>query len=117
MGLAKASNPWRAAAPVPRTRSKAVCVVMRAETLVGLDEEVEALLRELAAGVMAEEPECESYLVTRMMGSRAHFAVHARFATWRAFERHAETEHLGRAMPALAPLLATPISMEMFFEV
>ncbi len=92
-------------------------MVMRAEALAGLDEDLETVLQDLSARVVAAEPECVSYVVTRMMGSRAHFAVHARFATWRAFERHADTEHLAHAMPRLTALLATPISMEVFMEI
>lgn len=94
-----------------------VCAVVRAEVRVGHDEEFAALLGDLAHRVRAEEPGCTSYFVTRMMGSPSHFAVHARFVDWDAFEGHADTEHLARAMQRLAPLLATPLSMEIFLEV
>jgi hypothetical protein len=50
------------------------------------------------------------------MGSRQHFAVHARFTCWDAFNAHAETAHLERVLPRLTALLATPISMELFLE-
>jgi quinol monooxygenase YgiN len=92
-------------------------VVIRAETRPGLDEEFEALLQDLALRVADAEPECTSYVATRMIGSHSHFAVHARFSAWGAFERHADTEHLTRLLPQMAALLAAPISMEMFFEV
>lgn len=87
---------------------------MRAEALIGADEDVQDLLHDLARRVRAEEPGCHSYLVTRQMGSREHFAVHARFDSWDTFNAHAETAHLARALPRLTSLLATPVSMEIF---
>ena len=74
-------------------------------------------MSDLARHVRAEEAGCDSYTVTRAMGSQAHFAVHARFLDWSAFEEHAETPHLNRLMPRLNALLASPISMEIFLEV
>ena len=97
-------------------RLEAVCVLIRAQARAGADEKVASLLAELAARVRADEPECKSYVVTRMMGSSEHFAVHARFASWDAFNAHAETPHLSRVLPRLTALLATPISMELFLE-
>jgi quinol monooxygenase YgiN len=94
-----------------------VCAIVRAETRPGADEEFEALLRDLAHRVCAEEKGCVSYVVTRPLGSREHFAVHARFSDWTAFKDHAETEHLKRVMPRMTALLASPVSMEIFFEV
>lgn len=94
----------------------AVCVLMRAEALAGADQAVEALLGDLAEAVHAAEPDCRSYVVTRMMGSRSHFAVHARFGSWEAFDAHADTPHLMRTLPRLRPLLANTISMELFLE-
>jgi quinol monooxygenase YgiN len=89
---------------------------MRIECREGLDEEFEALLGDLAHLVRADEPSCESYVVTRAMGSRSHFAIHARFADWLSFERHAETTHLRRLMPRLTALMAGPMAMEIFLE-
>ena len=97
-------------------RPEAVCVIIRAQSRVGADEEVASLLAELATRVRADEPTCLSYVVTRMIGSSEHFAVHARFASWDAFNGHAETPHLSRVLPRLTALLATPISMELFLE-
>ncbi len=94
-----------------------VCALMRAQTRPGADGEVEALLRDLSEHVRAEEPGCAAYVVTRVLGSRSHFAIHAQFADMTAFEQHAETEHLKRAMPRLSALLAAPLSMELFFAV
>lgn len=93
-----------------------MCVIIRAQSRVGADEELASLLAELASRVRADEPECMSYVVTRMIGSTEHFAVHARFASWNAFNAHAETPHLSRVLPRLPALLATPISMELFLE-
>lgn len=89
---------------------------MRAEARAGADEDVAALLAELAERVSADEPGCASYVVTRMLGSSEHFAVHARFVSWDAFNAHAETPHLSGVLPRLTALLATPISMELFLE-
>ena len=97
-------------------RPEAVCVIVRAQSHPDADGEVASLLAELAARVRADEPECQSYVVTRTMGSSEHFAVHARFSSWDAFNAHAETPHLARVLPRLSPLLATPISMELFLE-
>jgi quinol monooxygenase YgiN len=96
--------------------SEAVCVILRAEARVGADENLAKQLAVLARDVRAKEAGCTSYIVTRMMGSREHFAVHAHFSSWSAFNTHAETSHLTRVLPRLAPLLATPISMEIFLE-
>lgn len=96
---------------------RAVCAVLRAETRQGADAEFAALLDDLAHRVRTEEPGCDSYVATRAMGSLAHFAVHARFTDWDAFERHADTEHFRRLMPRLTALLAAPVSMELFLEV
>jgi quinol monooxygenase YgiN len=95
----------------------AVCVVMRAETNPGEDEEFEALMSDLAYSVRSDETGCRSYVVTRELGSRAHFAIHARFANWQSFERHADTPHMTRALPRLSARLAAPLSMEIFMEV
>ena len=89
---------------------------MRAETQPGADEDVAELLAILADCVNADEPGCTSYVVTRMIGSSEHFAVHARFLSWDAFHAHADTPHLARVLPRLSALLATPISMELFVE-
>jgi quinol monooxygenase YgiN len=97
--------------------SGVVCAVMRAETHPGADAEFEALMRDLSHRVQAEEPGCAAYVVTRMIGSRTHFAVHAHFEDMAAFTEHAETEHLKQAMPHLAALLAAPVSMEIFVAV
>lgn|SRR5512145_910531 len=94
-----------------------VCALMRAQTRPGVDEEVERLLRDLSRQVRAGEPGCAAYVVTRTLGSRTHFAIHAQFADMAAFEQHAETEHLKQAMPRLSALLAAPLSMELFFAV
>jgi quinol monooxygenase YgiN len=51
------------------------------------------------------------------MGSPEHFAVHARFQDWSAFEGHAETPHLKRAMPRINALLASPLALEIYLEV
>jgi quinol monooxygenase YgiN len=94
-----------------------VCALLRAHTRPGADDEVEALLRDLSQQVRAGEPGCEAYVVTRVLGSRSHFAIHAQFEDMAAFEQHAETEHLKQAMPRLSALLAAPLSMELFFAV
>lgn len=93
-----------------------VCVVIRAETRPGADEDFAELLDELAHDVRADEPGCTDYIVTRMMGSHQHFAVHARFASWDAFSAHAETPHLVRVLPRLSALMTAPISVEIFLE-
>lgn len=100
-----------------RSRNRAVCAIVRAKTHVGSDEEFEAELRDLAFHIDADEDTCTSYVITRALGSRDDFAVHARFVNWRAFQQHAETEHLSRALPRLSALLARPVSLEIFFEV
>lgn len=99
-----------------RAPAEAVCVVMRAQAIAGADQEVAALLAELAQRVAADEPGCTAYSVTRVMGSSEHFAVHARFASWEAFNAHADTPHLTSVLPRLTALLATPVSMELFLE-
>lgn len=95
----------------------AVCAVVRAQTRDGADIEFEHLLNAFAHNVRSDEPGCSSYVITRMMGSRTHFAAHARFASWAAFEQHAETAHMERVLPRLNALLATPVSLEIFLEV
>src|SRR5262249_3790773 len=84
------------------------CAIVRATTRAGLDGEFEAQLRDLAFHVDADEDACTSYVITRALGSREQFAVHARFVSWAAFQKHAETEHLTRALPRLTGLLASP---------
>lgn len=103
-----------------RTRARmkgAVCAIVRAETHPGADVEFEALLREFARRVREAEPGCAAYVITRQMGSREHFAVHARFDDWAAFNGHAETPHLSSAAAQMSALLARPVSMEIFLEV
>ena len=94
-----------------------VCVTVRGEAREGAENDFEAILRDLAFSVDAEEPDCTSYVITRQMGSHRHFVVHARFIDWRAFQRHAETPHFNRVLPRLSALLAAPVSMEIFLEV
>ncbi len=100
-----------------RTKTGGVCVVLRAETKAGQDERFAALLSDLAYSVRAEETGCRSYVVTREIGARERFAVHARFADWNSFERHAETPHMDSALPRLTAHLASPWTMEIFMEV
>lgn len=94
-----------------------VCVTVRGEAREGAEDEFEALLKDLAFSVEADEPGCTSYVLTRQMGSLQHFVVHARFVDWRAFKRHAETPHFNQMLPRLTALLAAPVSMEIFLEV
>lgn len=99
-----------------RTSEEGVCVIVRAEAKAGADEAFAELLDELAQEVRTDEAGCTSYIITRMIGSREHFAVHARFASWEAFRAHAETPHLARVLPRLTAMMATPVSMEIFVE-
>ncbi|MBL8548282.1 MAG: antibiotic biosynthesis monooxygenase [Hyphomonadaceae bacterium] len=94
-----------------------ICAVVRVETRDGVGQECAALLSDLAHSVRAEEDGCTSYVVTRVMGSPLHYAVHARFQSWDAFKGHAETPHLKRLMPRINALLASPIAMELYLEV
>jgi len=112
MGLAEPSRAQAALAPQVGN----VCAILRAETRAGRDEDFAAVMSDLAHHVRADEPGCESYVVTRAMGSPAHFAIHARFKDWRAFEAHADTAHLSRLMPRLNSLLVAPMAMEIFLE-
>ena len=107
-----AIEPERHAEPVG-----AVCALVRAQARSGSGAEFAALLSDLAYSVREDEKGCTSYVVTRMMGSPEHFAVHARFRDWRSFERHADTPHLKRLMPRIDALMATPFTMEIFLEV
>jgi quinol monooxygenase YgiN len=95
----------------------AICAVVRVQAREGTGSDFAALLNDLAYSVRADEDGCTSYVVTRAMGSPEHFAVHARFADWGAFEGHAETAHLKRLMPRINALLAAPMAMEIFLEV
>lgn len=94
-----------------------VCAVVRVEARRGLGPEFAALLSDLAHKVRAEEDGCTSYVVTHVMGSPQHYAVHARFQSWEAFEGHAETPHLKRLLPRIKAMLAAPIAMELYLEV
>lgn len=94
----------------------AVCVIVRAEAHDGQHERVGKLLRTYAYQVRNEELGCESYLVTRLIGSEHYFAAHGRFIDWDAFVAHGETEHLHKLMEQMKPYLATPISIEIYFE-
>ena len=76
----------------------------------------DALLSDLAHRVRAEEIGCESYVVTRAMGSSEHFVIHARFSDWASFEGHPDTPHFKRFMPRLNALLASPVAMEIYVE-
>lgn len=100
----------------PAPKAASVCALVRAETKPGRADQFEALLGDFAFQVRGEERGCVSYVVTRLLGSDTHFAVHARFASWRSFQRHALTAHMKRALPRLTALLATPISLEIFLE-
>src|SRR5262245_44588968 len=101
MGWAEPSQ----ALPARTPRSRPVCAILRAETHPGADDEFETLISDLAHHVRAGEAGCDSYTVTRAMGSQAHFVVHARFLDWGAFESHADTPHMSRFMPRLSALL------------
>ena len=100
----------------PERRAASVCALMRAQAKPGRADQFEALLGDFAFQVRAEERGCVSYVITRLLGSESHFAVHARFAGWHSFQRHALTAHMKRALPRLTALLATPISLEIFLE-
>lgn len=111
---------WAEPLKARRARAPAespVCVIVRAETHDGQDRAFEVLLKDLAVQIGQDEPRCSAYVVSRAMGSPNHFAVHARFQDWRAFLDHSETPHFNRALPRLTALLASPVSLEIFFEV
>lgn len=94
-----------------------VCMILRAETKPGADEEFAALMGDFAHRVRAEEQGCLAYVVTRAIGVAGHFAVHARFLDWAAFKAHAGTDHMAHALPRVTAHLATPVTMELFLEV
>ena len=94
-----------------------LCVVARAEVVGGLDDEFARKLKDLAQTVRTEENGCLSYAATRVMGSRSHFAIHARFTGWIALHRHTLTPHMKRALPLLTALMTSPVSLEIFMEV
>lgn len=96
--------------------SAAVCLVVRAEARNGAEDRVGKLLREFAYQVRNDELGCDSYVVTRLIGSDGHFAAHARFVDFDAFRAHGETEHLESLLGRLTPLLASPFAMEIYFE-
>lgn len=96
--------------------SAVVCVIVRAEARPGEDERIEKWLRTFAYQVRNEELGCDSYVVTRLIGSREHFAAHARFIDWDAFKLHGETAHLEELLARMSPYLASPITMEIYFE-
>jgi quinol monooxygenase YgiN len=112
MGL---PEPRQRLALAPQTSS--VCAVLKAETKPGADGDFALLISDLAHHVRNEEPGCQSYVVTRAMGSPRHFAIHTRFDDWQAFEAHADTQHMAKLMPRLNALLAAPLAMEIFLEV
>lgn len=119
-GVADGGGMWeepRRARKASAPKDQAVCVVARAQTRAGLDTEFEAQLKDLAFCIDADEDGCTSYVITRSLGARDQFAVHARFTNWVGFQQHAETRHLTRALPRLTALLAAPVSLEIFFEV
>lgn len=109
--------------PEPRTRlalvprPSGVCAVFRAETKPGAEEDFAALIGDLAWHVRNEEPACTSYVVTHAMGSPSHFAIHARFEDWRAFESHPDSAHMAKLMPRLSALLVAPLAIEIYLEV
>lgn len=102
--------------PASDRAGASVCVIVRTETLPGAEQDFARVISDLQRKVRSDEPDCLSYVVTRMMGSESHFAIHARFCNWRAFSRHAETAHVTDALPRLMALLAQPVSMEIFLE-
>lgn len=106
----------RAARPAQAVRP-AVCLIARAEAHKGDEAEVADLLSDLADDIRTDEPGCLSYTVTRALGSRTHFAVHAHFENMRAFQRHGLTRHMKRTMADLKARLATPVSLEVFLEI
>lgn len=105
------------AASVEARADQTICVVLRAETHPGREGEFLRLVGEFARKVREHEPDCLSYSITRVLGAKEHFAVHARFRGWQPLEAHAETPHLNAAMPRLMALLASAVSMEIFLEV
>lgn len=112
MGLPEPS-PRSALAP----QLNGVCAIFKAVTKQGADEDFALLISDLAYHVRNEEPGCQSYVVTRAMGSPRHFVIHTRFDDWQAFEAHADTQHMAKLMPRLSALLVAPLAMEIFLEV
>jgi quinol monooxygenase YgiN len=94
-----------------------VCMIVRGEAREGADEAVEQLLADFAHMVRAHEPGCRGYFIARAVGSRLHFAAHARFNGWIALRRHAASKHMQDLLPHLMAQLAAPVSLEVFLEV
>lgn len=97
--------------------SGAICVTVRLQAQPGEDRRLARMMADFAARVAADEPGCTYYAVTRQIGSPRHFAAHARFADWSAFNAHADTAHMQAALPELTAALAAPIALEIFVEI
>lgn len=102
---------------VARAPSGAICVTVRLEALPNFDGRVAQMMAQFAESVETDEPGCTYYAVTRQIGSPRHFAAHARFVDWDAFNAHADTAHMRAALPELTAVLATPIALEIFVEI
>jgi quinol monooxygenase YgiN len=105
------------AQPTIAPRARIVCATLRGEARAGAGSDVERLIGDFARRVRAKESGCLSYVVTRALGSRTQFVIHARFSSWSAFREHGETAHMRTLLPRLTSLLAAPVSVEIFLEV
>jgi quinol monooxygenase YgiN len=105
------------AQPTLAPRARAVCATLRAEARRGSGGELERLVSDFSRRVRAKETGCLSYVLTRALGSRTQFVIHARFSSWGAFREHGETVHMRQLLPRLNSLLAAPVSVEIFLEV
>lgn len=78
----------------------------------GKGDEFEAVFRDLAAQVKANEAGCLTYQLTKSRNEPNTYKVLELYASEDALKHHAGTEYFIAAMPKMGPCLAAPPQIE-----
>lgn len=93
-----------------------LAVVATLEAKEGKESELEAVMQELAAQVLANEPGCKLYALHRAKAPRTYVMLE-RYVDRDALGAHSQSAHFKGAMGRLLPLLAGAPKIEALEEV
>lgn len=96
-------------------QSDAVTIVARIHPKPGREDEVAALLVQMAEAVRRHEPECLVYRPHRPTGDGAGpFLFYEQYRSMAAFDSHRKAPHLAAFRSQMKDLLARPTEVELY---
>ncbi len=94
--------------------SDVLTVVAKIYPKAGKEDEVQAILVEMAATVRQAEPECLVYRPHRLAKGPAVFLFYEQYRSPAAFDFHRTAPHLAAPRDRMKPLLEKPTEVEIY---